>query len=152
MSWTGSFRFLGKMIFFWESLQKSIKIVDDHPKADIFVVSFKILFHGLIEVFICSIRTFDRAPVVTKNFTISYQSSLPLRFLIVFHGFDMAFQMNRLKVWCAGNSWNLFAIFPPSIYRHDFSFGRVHIDTQNSLASRVSFLAWWATEYFGISW
>jgi hypothetical protein len=109
---------VSKIVLFREALKQSVKVIDSYPEAEGFVVLFKVFFQGFIEVFIGSLGTFDRTPIVTKNLTISDKGTIPLcllNFHVVFHRFDMALQVNWLKVGSAGDSLNFLVIFPPSL-------------------------------------
>ena len=135
--------FFGKIELLWKSFKKTVQIIDDHPKTDRFVVFFKVLLHGFVEILITCFRTFYRAPVVANNFTISDESSLPFGFRIIFHGSDVAFQVNWFEVGSTCDCLHLFMVLPPAVKGQNLSFCWVDIDTDHSFSS---FFAWRTVE------
>ena len=135
MGIAGSLCFLSKIKLLWKSFEKTIQIVDDNPKADRFVVFFKIFLHCFVEILIACFRAFYWAPVIANNFTISDESTFPFGFRIIFHGSDVAFQVNWCEVGSACDCLHFFYVFPPAIKGQNLGFCWVDIDTDHSFSS-----------------
>ena len=149
VSRTWAFGFMSKVILFWKTFKQSVKVVDDYPEAESFVVLFEVFFESFVEILISSFRTFERAPIVTKDLTVSDESTIPLWFLnlhVIFHRIDVALQMNRLEVWSTGDGLNFFVLFPPSLQGKNFNFCWVNIYSKHFLLASIALFTRWATD------
>ena len=94
---------MSEVVFFGKFLEKSAEVIDDDPETDRLIVFFKVFPCSFVEIVIIGLRSLERTPVITQNFTVSDNGSVPLCFLdlkVVLHGIDVAVKMDRLKIRC----------------------------------------------------